>query len=250
MLWGGDFRGTPDPMHFEIHLSPNDLGAPGPAAAAGSGGILGKLFSTIKSKLAPSGGGAGPMPSGGDSVERWRPVVLDALAAIGQAASNANYVLNQIRTESTGDPNAINNWDRNAQKGTPSKGLVQVIDPTFRTYALAPWNTNIWDPKSNIIAGMRYAIATYGSIAAGMRGVAYDSGGWLMPQSTPVNMLRQPEPVLAPRQWDIAEQALREVTSRPGDRVQMVVNQLPGQSPADLAREIDRRLAFAGGRSA
>jgi SLT domain-containing protein len=162
-------------------------------------------------------------------------------------------VLNQIRTESTGDPAAINNWDSNAQRGTPSKGLVQVIDPTFRTYALPGYDQNIWDPLSNILAGVRYAIATYGSIPAGMRGVAYDSGGyapkngWLMP----FNGLSSPEPVLTPGQWRTADSAIDTVARLANDgAVKMTVNQLPGQSAADLAREIDRRLAFAGGRSA
>lgn len=40
-----------------------------------------------------------------------------------------------MRTESNGNPNAVNNWDINAKNGTPSKGLLQVIDPTFRQYA-------------------------------------------------------------------------------------------------------------------
>ena len=257
MLWGGDFRGTPDPMHFEIHLSPNDLGAPGPAAAAGSGGILGKLFSTIKSKLAgpAASGNVPPAVAGGvfdGLVERWRPTVLQALGLIGQPANLADTVLNQIRTESSGDPRAINLTDSNAMRGTPSKGLIQAIDSTFQAYRLANLPNDIYNPLSNIVAGIRYAISRYGSITAGMRGVAYDDGGWLMPQQAhPVNLLRQPEPVLSPRQWSIAEQALDEISghrSRVG--VQMTVHQLPGQSPADLAREIDRRLAFAGGRSA
>lgn len=33
MEWGGDFRGTPDPMHFEIHLSPPQITSLGAAAA-------------------------------------------------------------------------------------------------------------------------------------------------------------------------------------------------------------------------
>jgi hypothetical protein len=34
MEWGGDFRGTPDPMHFEIHLSPQHIASLGTASAA------------------------------------------------------------------------------------------------------------------------------------------------------------------------------------------------------------------------
>ncbi|MFD6804061.1 lytic transglycosylase, partial [Streptomyces cyaneofuscatus] len=36
-----------------------------------------------------------------------------------------------IMRESSGNPNAVNDWDINAQNGIPSKGLLQVIQPTF-----------------------------------------------------------------------------------------------------------------------
>ncbi|WP_420123724.1 phage tail tape measure protein [Nakamurella sp.] len=184
MLWGGDFSGTPDPMHFEIHVSPNQIGA---------GGILNQaanVASGLFSQVAGSG------------VERWRSTVLQALGLTGQPASYADVVLNQMRTESSGNPRAINLTDSNATvRGTPSKGLMQVIDPTFRAYALPGYSSDIYDPLSNIIASIRYVLARYGSIPAGMRGVAYDWGGWLMPGVTPtVNMLNKPEAVLDPAQ--------------------------------------------------
>jgi hypothetical protein len=34
MEWGGDFRGTPDPMHFEIHLSPQQIASLGTIGTA------------------------------------------------------------------------------------------------------------------------------------------------------------------------------------------------------------------------
>jgi hypothetical protein len=67
----------------------------------------------------------------------------------------------------------------------------------------------------------------------------------------PFNGLSSPEPVLTPGQWRTADSAIDTVARLANDgAVKMTVNQLPGQSAADLAREIDRRLAFAGGRSA
>ena len=36
MEWGGDFRGTPDPMHFEIHLSPQQIATLGTASTTES----------------------------------------------------------------------------------------------------------------------------------------------------------------------------------------------------------------------
>ena len=69
-----------------------------------------------------------------------------------------------IENESSGDPNAVNNWDSNAQAGHPSKGLMQLIDSTFAEFAMPCYNTNILDPVSNILAGIRYANFRYGDI--------------------------------------------------------------------------------------
>lgn len=115
---------------------------------------------------------------GGSGVERWRNVAIRALKMTGQySAGNLNALLNQMRTESNGNPNAINNWDINAKNGTPSKGLMQVIDPTFRAYAMPGFNSNIYDPLSNILASIRYALSRYGSLSAAYRGVGYANGG-------------------------------------------------------------------------
>lgn len=115
---------------------------------------------------------------GGSGVERWRNVAIRALKMTGQySTSNLNALLNQMRTESNGNPKAINNWDINAKNGTPSKGLLQVIDPTFRQYAIPGFNSNIYDPLSNILASIRYALSRYGSLSAAYRGVGYENGG-------------------------------------------------------------------------
>lgn len=115
---------------------------------------------------------------GGSGVERWRNVAIRALKMTGQySAGNLNALMNQMRTESNGNPKAINLWDPNAMKGTPSKGLLQVIDPTFRAYAMPGFNSNIYDPLSNILASIRYALATYGSLGNAYRGVGYEYGG-------------------------------------------------------------------------
>ena len=115
---------------------------------------------------------------GGSGVDRWRGIATQALRMTGQfSAGNLNALMNQMRTESNGDPKAINLWDPNAMKGTPSKGLLQVIDPTFRAYAMPGHNSNIYDPLSNILASIRYALATYGSLGNAYRGTGYENGG-------------------------------------------------------------------------
>lgn len=85
-----------------------------------------------------------------------------------------------MKHESGGNARAINLWDSNAKKGIPSKGLMQVIDPTFRSYAMAPYNKDIYDPLSNMVAAIRYTVSRYGSLykgwtARGYKG--YKNGG-------------------------------------------------------------------------
>ena len=114
-------------------------------------------------------------PSAG--VEQWRTLATRALQMTGQySEANLERLLYQMQTESGGNPNAINNWDINAINGTPSKGLMQVIDPTFRAYAMPGYDKNIYDPLSNMLASIRYAVSTYGSLTAAYRGVGYENG--------------------------------------------------------------------------
>jgi uncharacterized protein YukE len=63
----------------------------------------------------------------------------------------------------------------NAAKGTPSKGLMQCIDPTFNSYKL-PGHGDIWNPVDNICAGVNYAISRYGSLD-NVPGIKAMSGG-------------------------------------------------------------------------
>ena len=114
-------------------------------------------------------------PSAG--TEQWRTLATRALKMEGQYnEGNLTRLLYQMQTESGGNPNAINNWDINAQNGIPSKGLMQVIDPTFRAYARPGYDSNIYDPLSNMLASIRYALANYGSLAAAYRGTGYANG--------------------------------------------------------------------------
>ncbi|MGW0801887.1 transglycosylase SLT domain-containing protein [Nonomuraea sp. NPDC002799] len=69
-----------------------------------------------------------------------------------------------IAYESGGNPNAINNWDINAQNGVPSQGLMQTIPPTFNAHMLPPYD-KIREPVDNIIAGVLYTYSRYGDLA-------------------------------------------------------------------------------------
>ncbi|WP_051428164.1 phage tail tape measure protein [Bacillus sp. J33] len=116
--------------------------------------------------------------SSGSGVSRWSGIAAKALMMTGQyTKANLDRLLYQMKTESGGNPRAINLWDINAKRGIPSKGLMQVIDPTFRAYAMPGFNSNIYDPLSNILASIRYAVARYGSLTKAYRGVGYATGG-------------------------------------------------------------------------
>ncbi|MCX4833425.1 transglycosylase SLT domain-containing protein [Streptomyces sp. NBC_00006] len=69
-----------------------------------------------------------------------------------------------IMRESGGNPNAVNGTDVNAQNGTPSKGLLQVIQPTFDTYHVDGTANSLTDPVANLVAAANYAADKYGSI--------------------------------------------------------------------------------------
>lgn len=132
----------------------------------------------LVSGFTTSSGGGGYNTSG---VEQWRNLAKTALLLTNQyTESNLNALLTQMKHESGGNARAINLWDSNAKKGIPSKGLMQVIDPTFRSYAMSPYNKDIYDPLSNMIASIRYTVSRYGSLykgwtARGYKG--YKNGG-------------------------------------------------------------------------
>ncbi|WP_280233636.1 DUF4226 domain-containing protein [Nocardia cyriacigeorgica] len=97
----------------------------------------------------------------GGSIEQWIQQAMGILGLSG--ANNADAIRIMAQHESTNNPRAINLWDDNAKRGTPSKGLLQTIDPTFQQYKV-PGYDDIWNPVHNIMAGVRYAISRYGSL--------------------------------------------------------------------------------------
>ena len=118
---------------------------------------------------AMTGKGAAGAPGGSG---QWNSTILQALALLGLPSSLLGTTARRLQQESGGNPRAINNWDSNASRGTPSKGLMQVIDPTFAANWDGRTPKDIWNPLSNIVASMKYAIRRYGSLPA-----AYDRAG-------------------------------------------------------------------------
>ncbi|MEU3464028.1 transglycosylase SLT domain-containing protein [Streptomyces sp. NPDC006733] len=109
---------------------------------------------------------AAASPSSGtytDDLDGW---IKEALAVMAQHGIPGSYdgIYRNIIRESSGNPQAINLTDSNAAAGTPSKGLLQVIDPTFQECHVAGTSMDIYDPVANITAACNYAAANYGSI--------------------------------------------------------------------------------------
>ncbi|MFI0989136.1 LysM peptidoglycan-binding domain-containing protein [Streptomyces exfoliatus] len=98
-----------------------------------------------------------------NNLDGWIRESLDIMARHGIPGSYDGILRNVMR-ESSGNPLAINNWDSNAAKGTPSKGLLQVIQPTFDAYHVPGTSTDLYDPVANITAACNYAADRYGSI--------------------------------------------------------------------------------------
>jgi hypothetical protein len=98
-----------------------------------------------------------------NNLDGWIRQSLDIMKQKGIPGSYHGLHKNIMR-ESSGNPRAINDWDINAINGIPSKGLLQVIPPTFAAYHVPGTSTNIYDPVANITAAANYAADKYGSI--------------------------------------------------------------------------------------
>ncbi len=155
-----------DKVMDALPATPSFPGAIGEWPGKAKDMFVDSMWNWVQSKLPIGGGGGG---TGG--TEQWRGLVEKVLQAKGFDKGMADTVLRRMNQESGGDPSAVNNWDSNATAGTPSKGLMQVIDPTFQSYK-DPGYDDIWDPESNIRASMNYAVSRYGSLPA-----AYDRAG-------------------------------------------------------------------------
>ncbi|HET6360132.1 LysM peptidoglycan-binding domain-containing protein [Streptomyces sp.] len=118
---------------------------------------------TTKLTQAKSAPAAKPKKTYSNDLDGWIKESLDVMAKHGIPGSYDGIHRNIMR-ESSGNPLAINNWDSNAAAGTPSKGLLQVIDPTFFAYHVPGTSMDSYDPVANITAACNYAADKYGSI--------------------------------------------------------------------------------------
>lgn len=119
-----------------------------------------KLTLGAKAKTAA----AAPASTGyANNLDGWIRESLSVMAKHG-IPGTYNGIHRNVMRESSGNPKAINLWDINARNGIPSKGLLQVIDPTFKAYHVPGTSLDSYDPVANITAACNYAAARYGSI--------------------------------------------------------------------------------------
>jgi len=147
-------RNQPDEftaMLAQVNAAKQDL------AGMGQGGA--GMGSALARRVGGDSGSGTPLPNAHGNLHQW---ISTALGKLHMDPSLEAGLTNMIQHESGGNPNSINKTDSNWVAGHPSKGLMQTIDSTFQGNALPGYNSNIYDPVSNIIAGTRYAVNRYG----------------------------------------------------------------------------------------
>lgn len=106
-----------------------------------------------------AGGGAS-----GNGAAYARKIIKQAQNILGgryKSPAITEHMMKLAKRESNFDPKAVNNWDSNAQRGTPSKGMFQMIEPTFRANA-KPGYTKFGNSLHEAISSLQYIVRTYG----------------------------------------------------------------------------------------
>lgn len=252
--------------HFYAHLQ-KVLATNGQRVRAGST-LLGTLGSTGNStgphvhyEVRKNGTPVDPMPflTGkklGGNVNSW---IAKAMSIAGVKGANWQTGLRTIAMgESGGNPNAVNDWDSNARAGIPSKGIMQVIPPTFSAYMKKGFG-NIMNPIDNIIASINYIKDRYGSISnvpgviarrLGKPYVGYETGGFINKQQVALLGEGNKQEVVIPLQnkrymQPFADAVAEGLADNGGRGVQFnqtnVFNATGIMSPAESAKAVKRQ---------
>lgn len=176
--------------------------------------LIDKGFQWLWDSVFGGSSGGGGTPASSPQLDQW---INAAMLVAGVPASWSGPLHTLIMRESGGNPRAINLTDINAQRGDPSRGLMQTIGSTFNAYRDPHLSSDIYDPVSNIVAGIRYIEAVYGTIfnvqqavgatphgyaGGGIVPVLMDQGGMLPPGYTTIlNATGRPEYVLTGDQF-------------------------------------------------
>lgn len=169
--------------------TPGTPGAPlNKMAQPGTGAAAPQTGGDSLNAMAQPGTAAGALPplhtyNPGQGVSQWTSTFAGVLNSLGLPQAWLQLGMDQMQTESSGNPQAINTTDSNAAAGTPSKGLMQVIDPTFGQefpkFSAKGYPNDVWDPRSNIAAGLEWVMQADGGTPVGTWGMGhgYATGG-------------------------------------------------------------------------
>ena len=166
----------------------------------------------------------------GGGADQWSDLALVALKRMGYGEEHLPAMLQQIQIESGGNPNAVNMWDENAVRGTPSGGLLQVIEPTYRRVrnaypdAFEGLPDDRMEPITNLTAGVGAVKMDWGGPAGrwptkdgyAQGGIVelpklFDKGGVWRDGTMGVNLSGSDEVVFNNRQWQLLKQVLNTV---------------------------------------
>lgn len=147
----------------------------------GIGGLLRtKMIGILEDKASTIAGGDW---NGSGNVDEWiREGFKVGNAWPEPSADQLSAMKSRVMQESGGDPSAINDWDVNAQNGTPSKGLVQIIEPTWEAHRkmfgadVGSFDENWDNPIKSVATSTRYMKNEYGHVV-GANGQGYTEGG-------------------------------------------------------------------------
>lgn len=151
----GDSQGSPEQMmqmlNQAMQLLTQFLGQTAGQNAGGSGASGGDAGSAGISPVSSGGGdasgGAAPANAGTGAASgtggsapsnnttdqgEIKGFIAEAASAYG---ADPKVLTEMARRESSFKTDVTNDWDSNAKKGTPSKGLFQFIEPTFKSMA-------------------------------------------------------------------------------------------------------------------
>lgn len=155
---------------------------------------------------------------------------LEMSNAFPPTQANIDEMYSRAMQESGGDTKAINDYDVNAQNGTPSKGLFQIIEPTWESHRAMygadmgsfDENWGFGDKSASVAA--RYMKARYGEIV-GATGVGYSEGGM----------------AIGPQLVQLAEDAGKELVL-PLDNARVVRSAQTALGTAELRQTLEREI--------
>lgn len=139
------------------------------------------IYNKIVEKLSANVGANVPVKG---ELRDWARQGLGIGGAFPPTESNIQKIVDRAMQESGGDPYAVNNWDSNAAAGTPSKGLMQIIEPTWESYRatygadMGPFDKNWMNPIKSVAVASRYMKSRYGYVV-GATGTGYEKGGMI-----------------------------------------------------------------------